>query len=164
MTYSVVYSSQTGNTAQLAHTIEACLPLSACLYAGAPAPQAAQADCIFVGFWTDKGSCGAAVAEFLHGLHGKTVFLFGTAGFGGSPDYFEQILCRVKAELPAGNTLAGTYMCQGKMGPGVRKRYESLLPTDPAKFQPLLDNFDRALTHPDQADLAALAQAVRPLL
>lgn len=163
MTCSIVTSSKTGNTALLARTIAACLPQGACLYDGAPAAEGAAADRIFVGFWTDKGSCDAAVADFLQSLRGKQVFLFGTAGFGGSPEYFAQILQRVRANLNDSNQLIGSYMCQGKMGVGVRKRYESLLPTDPEKFRPLLDNFDRALSHPDPEDLARLTETVRAL-
>lgn len=164
MTCSIVTSSKTGNTALLARTIAGCLPQGVCLYDGAPAAEAAAADRIFVGFWTDKGSCDTAVADFLQSLRGKQVFLFGTAGFGGSPEYFAQILQRVKANLDDSNQLIGSYMCQGKMGVGVRKRYESLLPTDPGKFQPLLDNFDRALSHPDAEDLARLTEMIRALL
>lgn len=164
MTYSIVTSSKTGNTALLARTIAGCLPQGTCLYNGAPAAEGAAADRIFVGFWTDKGSCDTAVADFLKGLHGKQVFLFGTAGFGGSAEYFAQILERVKNNLDGTNQLIGSFMCQGKMGIGVRKRYESLLPTDPGKFQPLLDNFDRALTHPDHEDLAHLTKLVQSLL
>lgn len=41
------------------------------------------AECIFVGFWTDKGTCDDNITAFLNKLENKKVFLFGTAGFGG---------------------------------------------------------------------------------
>lgn len=163
MSYSIVTSSKTGNTTLLAEKIASTLPADDCLYQGAPDPTGAQADTIFVGFWTDKGSCDETIATFLQSLHDKKVFLFGTAGFGGDPTYFDQILDRAAAHLSDDNTVIGRYMCQGKMPASVRKSYEGLAEKDPEKFQPMIDNFDRALSHPDQTDLDALAAAVQVL-
>ena len=92
MTYAVVYSSRTGNTRLLAETIREQLPAGDCLYFGAPSPEALKAEMIFCGFWTDKGTCDENVASFLGSLKQQRVFLFGTAGFGGDPAYFEKIL------------------------------------------------------------------------
>ena len=159
--YAVVFSSQTGNTALLAERIKKVLPEDMCQYAGTPDEKALAADLIFAGFWTDKGSCDASMVEFLKGLHNKTVFLFGTAGFGGSEDYFARILSNVEKYLDESNTLAGSYMCQGKMQMAVRRRYEAMAEKDPQKGQQLLDNFDLALTHPDVQDLEGLERTVR---
>lgn len=163
MTQAIVYTSQTGNTAQLAQCIRTLLPPEQVLYMGDIQPQALQAERLFVGFWTDKGDCPPEMAAFLAELTGKEVFLFGTAGFGGSPDYFTQIIRRVTAHLGPDNRLLGWYMCQGKMPQAVRTRYETLAQTQPEQAQPMLDNFDRALSHPSQEDLAELQQAVLAL-
>ena len=85
--------------------------------------------------------------------------LFGTAGFGGSEQYFTQILNRVSTHLPDGNTVAGTYMCQGKMPDAVRRRYEGM--EDPIRRKMLLDNFDAARVHPDETDCKRCQEAVR---
>ena len=159
MTYAVVYSSKTGNTRLLAETIRDLLPAGECLYCGAPAPEALQADTIFCGFWTDKGMCDESVTAFLASLASQKVFLFGTAGFGGAPAYFEKILATVKEKLPGSVSLCGSFLCQGKMPEGVRRRYEST-PDSPARSS-MLENFDRALSHPDEEDLEALRRAVR---
>lgn len=161
MSYAVVYSSKTGNTKMLADAVSAVLPAADCLYCGAPDAQAAQADVVFVGFWTDKGSCDKSVAEFMQLLAGKKVFLFGTAGFGGSEIYFNQILDRAAANLPAGNTLIGKYMCQGKMPASVRESYVKMSEKDPARFNPLIENYDRALAHPNEEDVEHFVRAVR---
>lgn len=163
MTYSIVVSSKTGNTTLLSNQIAEILSKEECVYQGLPDASGTQAETIFVGFWTDKGSCDESVSAFLQTLHGKKVFLFGTAGFGGSETYFEQILDRVASHLPSDNTVIGRYMCQGKMPASVRETYENLLEKDPQKFQPMIDNFDRALSHPDQDDLEALAAIVKML-
>ena len=54
--------------------------------------------------------------------------------------------------------VVGTYMCQGKMPQVVRDRYEAM--EDSPRRTMMLENFDRALSHPDQQDLDGLKQAV----
>ena len=158
MSYAIVYSSRTGNTALLAQTIRDALPGEGCVYVGAPSQEALAAETIYVGFWTDKGTCDAPTQAFLQGLTHQKVFLFGTAGFGGSPAYFDQILARVKENLAPGVQVLGSYMCQGKMPHAVRTRYEQM-PDSPRKAM-MLANFDQAVSHPDAADLDRLKAAV----
>ena len=161
MSYAIVYSSRTGNTAMLAQAVREALPQEDCRYFGAPAPQALAADTVYVGFWTDKGTCDEPTARFLQSLTDQKVFLFGTAGFGGAPAYFQQILDRVKANLAPGVQVTGTYMCQGKMPQAVRDRYAAM--EESPRRTAMLQNFDRAASHPDEADLAALKAAVAQL-
>ena len=92
MSYAIVFSSKTGNTRLLADTLRASLPQNECTYFGAPAPEALEAETLYIGFWTDKGHADDTLTAFLQTLKGKRVFLFGTAGFGGSAPYFEKIL------------------------------------------------------------------------
>lgn len=84
MSYAIVFSSKTGNTALLAQTLREQLPQADCCYFGAPDAAALAADTLYVGFWTDKGKADADTLDFLKQLRGKRVFLFGTAGFGGT--------------------------------------------------------------------------------
>lgn len=130
------------------------------------ATQASEADVIFVGFWCDKGSCSPAVQHFLQGLAGKRVFLFGTCGFGESDEYFEQILDRVRAYLPADAQYIGGAMCQGKMGMGVKRRYEGMLEKDPenAQARMLIDNWNKAQSHPNKDDVSRIAAAAKEAL
>ena len=157
MRYSIVYSSNTGNTRQLAEEIEKQLPAVELVYCGAPYTAALQAEVLFVGFWTDKGSCDEKVAELLKQADGKTVYLFGTAGFGQSQQYFDQILARVREHLPAGAVYGGGFMCQGRMPQAVRSRYEAMQAKEPenARYKMLIENFDAALAHPNADDLEA---------
>lgn len=160
MRYAVLYSSGTGNTEQVARAICAALPAGqARLEAVGPDTAAPEEEVLFLGFWTDKGTCPPAMQALFAKLAGKQVVLFGTAGFGGSPAYFDSILQRTQALLPAGNTVLGGWMCQGKMPPAVRARYEAMAAQNPGdpKVAGFLANFDQALSHPDQADLAAAA-------
>lgn len=166
MEYAVVYASKTGNTARVAKALREELGPTGCRWFGPPAPGADGAPVLCVGFWTDKGTCDEDCRAFLRSLRGKTVFLFGTAGFGGDPAYYAQILDNVKVCLDGSNALAGTFMCQGQMPPAVRARYAQQLARDPADetARAMVENFDRALGHPDDADLAAARAAVRAAL
>lgn len=162
--YSISISSRTGNTALLGEQVRECLKQKQkeLVYDGAPAEKAKEADVVFIGFWTDKGTCDQDTKTLLESLEEKDVFLFGTAGFGVSEEYFEQILHRVKTILPTSNRVIGTYMCQGKMNMAVRNRYEMLQKEHPedTKYEMLIANFDQALTHPDEDDISKLKQAV----
>ncbi|HJB81641.1 MAG TPA: flavodoxin family protein [Candidatus Mediterraneibacter intestinavium] len=168
MTYAVIYASATGNTKMLAEEIRKRLGKKECVCFGTveEAGTAVRADIIFAGFWTDKGDCSEELGHFLEGLHGRRVFLFGTAGFGGAQSYFDQILERVKGHLAADNEVVGTYMCQGKMPQSVRKRYEGMMEQNPGdqRIKGMIENFDRAVQHPDEADLNMLGEAVRDVL
>lgn len=180
MNIALITNSKSGNTAQLARALREAFAVSdvqlACDVELLDAPDAAQledaagqallADAACVGFWCDKGSCTEGVAKLLERMDGKRVFLFGTCGFGGSQEYFDQIIERVKEHLPQTAELTGAFMCQGKMGPGVRARYEAMLAKDPtdARAQALIDNFDAALAHPSVDDLeAVMSSAARAL-
>ena len=158
MSYAIVYSSPTGNTALLAQAVREALPQAECRYFGGPDDQALSAERIYVGFWTDKGTCDEQTARFLERLTDQQVFLFGTAGFGGAAAYFDQILGRVQEKLGPAVQVVGTYMCQGKMPPAVRRRYEAM--EDSPRRAAMLENFDRAVSHPDEQDLTQLRAAL----
>ena len=118
--YSIIFSSLTGNTKKLAETIRAVLPAEDCDYFGAPETAELYSEMLYVGFWTDKGNADSAALGLLSKLRGKEIFLFGTAGFGGSAAYFRKILDHVKQSVDPSNTVVGEYMCQGKMPQSVR--------------------------------------------
>ena len=165
MTYSIVYSSRTGNTRMLAEALREALPREDCIYFGEPDTKALEAETIYLGFWTDKGSCDEKMAAFLSGLGGKEIALFGTAGFGKEDAYFEAILGRVKEHLPADCRYLGGFMCPGKMGMGIRRRYEAMLEANPedSRAKMLLENFDAVLDRPNDQDLEALTNWARSL-
>lgn len=163
-TYSIVYSSKTGNTKLLAEEIKNMqIKDMECIYCGAPEKKAIEADIIFCGFWTDKGRCDDEIAKFLQQCEKKEVFLFGTAGFGGEEVYFNQILDRVKSYIKPSNQVIGTFMCQGKMPESVKARYEQMLLANPEdeKSKMLLDNYEKALSHPDKDDLSRFHESLK---
>ena len=158
MSYAIVYNSVPAIPNCLPAPFRKHSPQRDCLYFGRPDPKALEAEVIYLGFWTDKGRCDEESAAFLQGLTAQRVFLFGTAGFGGSSSYFDQILDRVRGELPPQAEVIGTFMCQGKMPMSVRERYEAM-PESPRRTA-MLENFDEALHRPDGQDLAEAKAAV----
>lgn len=167
--YSVVFSSKTGNTRGLAERILKTLPEEECAFIGEARADgisaASYADVIFAGFWTDKGTCSENMQEFLAGLENKKVVLFGTAGFGGSDEYYQQILERVKGYLSPSCEVLGTYMCAGRMPIGVLKRYEAMLLKEPenAQAKMMVDNYHKASAHPNREDEKRLEALVKQI-
>ena len=150
----ILYDCAKGNTEYLAKALSHALPNVPCGPVGSL--DGSKAELVYLGFWTDKGTCAPAVKEFLQGLHGKRVALFGTAGFGLSEMYFASLSDRFRAEVPEENQVLGTWFCPGRMPPAVRARYETQLKEKPgdARLENMLRAYDQALSHPDGTDLA----------
>ena len=203
--YSIVFSSRTGNTAELAEAVREALPEGTCEYFGdvngavgggfdsdgnrdhsecsiangnnksgfdgsdssygdgSCANSAIPAsETLFVGFWTNQGVADRETQQLLGQLRNRKIFLYGTAGFGGSEAYFQAILDKTKAFIDDSNTVIGTYMCQGKMPLSVRERYVKMKeqPDHMPNIDAMIENFDKALSHPDANDLEKLANLV----
>ena len=161
--YSIIFSSATGNTKLLAETIHNTLPQEGCAYFGPWNREIPTSPTVYVGFWTDKGNADQSTLALLGQLRNKKVFLFGTAGFGESPAYFEKVLGAVRSALDDSNQLLGEYMYQGKMPQAVKDRYLRMKaqPEHPQNLDALIANFDHALSHPDKEDLEKLGQMVQ---
>ena len=152
----ILYDSATGNTEYLAKALSHALPNVPCGPVGSL--DCSKAELVYLGFWTDKGTCSDRLRAVLPSLAGKQIFLFGTAGFGGDSAYFQRILERAEENLGPEVRVVGTYMCQGKMPPAVRRRYPAM--ENGTRKTAMLQNFDRAASHPDQEDLARLQAAL----
>ena len=167
MTYMIVYSSNTGNTEMIAKAIKDAMDKNSCIYYGKPdGTQTQDADIVFVGFWVLKGSCAEETKNYLRTLENKKIFLFGTAGFGGSGEYFESILTDVKGYISDSNKVVDSFMCQGKMLHNVYERYQKLLEEQPenANVINMINNYEKALSHPDIHDIASVKVLVRSFL
>ena len=161
--YSILYSSKTGNTKKLAEKIREVLPEENCDYFGTEGDKDLSSEVLYIGFWTNIGNADPETLELLKSLRNKKIFLFGTAGFGGSEAYFQQVLGAVKKSIDESNTVIGEFMCQGKMPQSVRDRYVKMKerPDHALNLDELIENFDRALSHPDNEDLDRLDRIIR---
>ena len=86
----IVYSSKTGNTQSLANSLN-FMESKYCVSVE-DAKNLEPVDLLCIGFWCDKGDCDDSMKQYLSTLRNQNVFLFGTAGFGKSKEYFEMIL------------------------------------------------------------------------
>ena len=164
MNYSIIFSSITGNTEILAERIKVVMH-GELIYFGEPTSIIPDSDIIFIGFWTNRGTCNEDITEYLTKLKNKKLFLFGTAGFGLDKNYFEHILDNVKSNIDKSNTIIDTFMCRGKMQLSVREKYERLKESDnpPENIDMLIANFDETLLHPNADDLVELTDKILAL-
>lgn len=151
---AIIYKSGSGNTKEVAQAVKDALDEQEVVYFGEPS-EGIEADVYLVGSWTDKGMCVKEIADFLETLRNKKVGYFGTAGFGGSTEYYQALGQRAAEHIDGSNEFLGCFFCQGKMPMGVRNRYVQMLTEHPEdrKMQVNIENFDKALTHPDAKDL-----------
>ncbi|MEG2457475.1 MAG: flavodoxin family protein [Bacilli bacterium] len=160
--YSIMYDSLTGNTKLLGESIETYLGKDNCEYCGYITNKIMSSDILFIGFWTNMGTCTTEMSDLLSTIHDKKIFLFGTAGYSGNIGYFNIVLNRVKEYIPADNTIIGEFMCQGRMQTTVKDRYEKILKKEPSniEFQELLKRYNLALEHPNKTDIDKLKETI----
>jgi len=154
MSNAIVYLSATGNTKMLADTIAETV--GDVVYNGKPDDAAKAADTIYVGFWTQAFSCPKPIADFLGSLDGKKVFLFGTAGYGNTDEFFANIINSAKENIPASCELIGSYMCMGKVSENKMKA----IAEDQEKFNSMKAMLDESQSHPNAADIDGLKKAL----
>lgn len=153
--YKIVYSSRTGNTGFLAAAIyQGLMERSKDIEELTGNTRWDDAQTYMVGFWTDRGNCPPDTKEFLQKLSGKNVLLFGTCGFGPDQEYYHKIEEQVKQFIPSDCRYLGCFLCQGKMPMAVREKYQLMLKDRKKKLlaEKMIQNFDRALLHPDKKD------------
>ena len=161
MKIKIVYESKTGNTKLIAESLrEYCQKDHTVIFENAEEALQAnnkdeQVDLYFLGSWTDKGDCGDSMKEFCNSLNEEKIAIFGTAGFGGSKEYYDKLADRFSNALPKSNEVLGSFYCQGKMPLGIRDRYELMLKKNPEdkNLEVNIKNFDDAQSHPDRNDL-----------
>lgn len=98
--------------------------------------------------------CDEKIAEFLSSLKDRKIAYFGTAGFGGSEEYYQRLFTRIRERIDTTNEVTDYYFCQGRMPLSVRDRYVHLMTEHPddENMEASIKNFDEALTHPDEND------------
>lgn len=167
MKYGVIFVSKTGNTEKLAKAIyEAIADNSKDIQRLTEKSEYDFADTLFVGFWTDHGTCSIEVLNYLSELHDKNVVLFGTAGSGPDDLYYHRIEKQVAVWLPDDNKYLGMFMCQGKMPIHIRNKYESILEQGNQDDNALkmIRNFDEALLHPNESDYKEAEKFVNKII
>lgn len=153
MKIAIIFESQTGNTKLIADSIaEACS--SEEIIAFGPPMDVSEADLIFVGSWTDKGSSVSSMKHFLKSLENKNIAIFGTSGFS-SKEYHRKLAQRTAEQIPASNNIVDYFYCLGKLRLESRDKFIELLKENPedVNIGVTIEDFDKASTHPDERDI-----------
>lgn len=160
----VAYSSLTGNTEKVAQAVAAAV--GADIRKIGEAGDCSGYDLLLVGFWVDRSSADKTSADFLAGLHGKKLALFGTLGAPAVPPYSEKCYGNAAALVPEDNQLmADHFMCQGKIDPNIIEMFKKLpAGHHHAVTKESMAMFMAAASHPDEADLEAAAAFARQLV
>ena len=154
----VVYSSRTGNTKKVGEAIAAALP------EGTPAIPVQQVpadlpdyECVFLGFWVDRGQADKDAADLLPKLRNKHVALFATLGADPHSPHAAESLMKAAQLLPGGKEPAGKFICQGAVDPKVIEMMYKMFPKGHVHGQSAERDalHAEAAKHPDEADLAA---------
>lgn len=155
MNIAIIYSSRTGNTKIIAEAIKEALQNENIVYFGNPTEDLPEADIYIIGSWTDKGNATDEIINVLKKIKNKKIAYFGTAGFGGSEEYFKKLFERVKFNIDSSNKILGYFYCQGKMPMQVKARYEKMIAENPEdnRLKLSIENFDKALSHPNAEDI-----------
>ncbi len=155
MKIAIIFDSNTGNTKQIALSIqEACQNEEIVTFK--ENKNIDNADIIFIGTWVDKGNCSPKIQNILKTIKNKKIAFFATAGFGGSQEYYDKLANRFDTLVDPSNQILGHFFCQGKMPLAIKDRYIKMIQEHPEdkQLKVSLENFNNALTHPDQNDLA----------
>ena len=120
--YSIIFSSPTGNTKLLADAIRDALPEENCNYFGVCENADTQSDILFIGFWTDKGTADKATLDLLEKLKNKRIFLFGTAEMRSTSKKSSQIQKRALAAATSQSvSICVREKCRKRSGSAISK-------------------------------------------
>ncbi|GAB6906066.1 Flavodoxin family protein [Desulfosarcina cetonica] len=155
----VVYSSQSGNTRKLAEAVYQSLPPGASLSSVDEAPDPGDYDFVALGFWLQAGQPDPKSQAYLKKLNGHArVFLFATHGANPDSEHARSAMTAAQA-MADGATFAGSFDCYGEVNPKVLEKVRAR-PDAPA----WIADADKAVGHPDSADIEHLKAALGQLL
>ena len=158
MKKAIIFTSVSENTKKLADVIKQ--EIGDVAYFGKPSAEALDADVLILGSWTAGFSFSPDLKEFLPTISGKKVFLFMTAGYGNSKEFFDPIINSFKAALSANNEIIGEFICQGKV---TEAKQEAIKKMDMDKYLGMKEQLDNSQSHPDSNDIANLKKALEVL-
>lgn len=153
----VLYSSRTGNTKKVAEAIASVLPAGTpCLPVGEAPADLEEYDCVFLGFWVDRGTVNEEAKNVLSGLQNKHVAVFATLGAPPDSVHALSALDNAAALLPSGKAPAGRFICQGAVDPKlIEMMYQKFPAGSPHGKSPERDAMHaEAAKHPNEEDFA----------
>jgi len=150
----VVYSSNTGNTKQVAEAMVEELADKAVLKDVKEKPSIDGFDVVVTGFWVARGGPDRFSKEFLASIKDKQVVLFQTLGADPISEHAVTSLAKAAYLVGEDCNILGTFSCRGKINPALLEKRKNL-PTDNPHHhsEANLKRWEAAAAHPDSADL-----------
>ncbi|MCI1749904.1 MAG: flavodoxin family protein [Megasphaera cerevisiae] len=153
----VLYSTRTGNTKKVAEAIAGGLPAGTpCVSVTETPEDLAGYDCVFIGYWVDRGTADKAAQDIIKVLSNKHVAIFATLGADPKSEHAAECLKNGEALLPEGKKADGLFICQGAVDPKlIEMMYQKFPAGHPHGRTPEREALHaEAAKHPDAADLA----------
>ena len=164
----VIYTSKSGNTKKIAEAIAGELSCEAINFANAGEINLSEFDFIALGYYIDQGSPEKEFKKFIsQRVKNKKIGFFITLGADVPSAHATQAIDQGKELfMQNGNEILRTFICQGAIAPEVIEQLKKLgkaMPDDPrfALTPERLERWERAKTHPDEADVEAAKEAFR---
>ncbi|MFI3242838.1 MAG: flavodoxin family protein [Akkermansia sp.] len=153
----VLYSSQTGNTQQLAKAIASALPNPTLLPIDEAVPYA-DYDIVALGYWVLRGMPDTKVLDYIKDLRGAKVILFGTLGAYVHSEHAQKCIRQSEALVAEHNTVLGSFLCMGKVDSFyAAKSRHPMTPERQARLE-------EAAKHPNQEDFEKARSFILNLL
>ncbi|WP_196593917.1 flavodoxin family protein [Pectinatus sottacetonis] len=164
----IIYSSNTGNTKQIAtamYNTLSCgegdiyplqeIPADFCF---------SDYDVIMVGYWLIRGGPDNAVKKLLSKFTNKNIILFQTHGAEKCSEHSITAFARAASCLGLNCNIIGTFSCQGKINPVLLEKRRSVSSDNPHAANKLNEKrWKMALLHPDSNDLKEAALFVKTM-
>ena len=159
----MIYSSRTGNTEKICRAAAEELP-KCDIYKVEEAPAPESYDLICLGYWVDKGMPDAKAREYLKDISNKKVVLFGTLGAWPDSDHAKECIAKSKAMLDGrGNTVLGSFICQGKVDPKIVEMIQKMPNPVHIMDEERKARLAEAAKHPDEKDFANAKEFIRSI-
>lgn len=161
--WAVIYSSVTGNTRMIAEEMARAAG-DADLFAVEDMPEDLSGyEVAAMGYWLRRGGPDPKMMKFLPKVHDAKVVLFQTHGVDPGSEHAVTAYARAAYLLGEGCEILGTFGCQGKINPALLEKRKNAAPDNPHGGAAAIERWERASTHPDAQDLAAVADFVRQM-
>lgn len=164
----IVYSSKTGNTRRVAEGVHRGLCAqgrTARIAAVEEKPAPGEGEAVLLGFWVDRGSADKQALQYLKGLKGRRIGLFGTLGAYPDSQHAKDTTEKMRALTAKHNACLGCFLCQGKIDPKLTEMFKKLPKIHPHSMNPERQKrHEEAAKHPDEADIAAALEACASML
>ena len=165
MSYSIIYSSATGNTKKVAYEILKGMPEGTKIYDLKELNDEVNDDNLILGYWVDRAQPNKEMLHFMETLSNKNIITFGTLGAYPDSEHGQITKKNVTEILEKNNTVLGNFLCQGKINPKITEMFKKASADSPHQMtEERLKRHAEAAKHPNEEDFEAARDFVKQIL